>query len=569
MDIRQELCDKTGFAKNIVDKLLEELQISEGEAKEKVLSHIKWHIPSGAMEDPKTGKTFSDFRDYLIEEIRKNYFSDKTVEEIIEELIKGGDVDFVGNLSLEESIIPESDLNLNLNNNDVEVKPDNNVITVENGKTITITGDGTITSPFNGGNDVGVSAIEVTNGKLEIGKSEEVLGASTENGENIKIIGPRAITANGSAAEVVINNGEFATFYSEAPVIYVGKDGGKVVINNGEFKVEYEGKTGYTNKYLLNLNDDLLKDSNKKATDFIEVKGGTFYNFDPSHSESENPPVSFLASGYKVKSEVKGKDTLYHVVIDRTAQILKEIVAGGDYTLPEDIDITSKIALAKPTNLDLNNHTITNKTPGGDAIQLGAGEFTFKNGTIDNVIGGGASAGIYVNSSKGNNITLENMTIKATYPVYLNNAINPVCTIKSGTYISPYDKGVAVYVEKGGKAIIEGGYFSTDGHDSSFLLNLKDNIREPNTDKKPIEFIEVRGGTFVNFNPENNASEGAGTNYVPDDYIVGSYKEGENTIYIVEKYNNQPDVDFDGPNGATITWNTEKFGKNNSTMNIE
>lgn len=567
MNIRQEICDKTGFAQNIVDKLLAELQEAEGVKKEKVLSHIQWHLPCGAMRDEKSGKTFTEFREYLIEEIRNNYI-DKSIEDIIEELVEGGNVELLRDLLLEESIVPKADLDLVLGDNEVKVQEDNNVITVDNGNTVTITGGGSIVSPYNGGDDVGVSAIEVLNGKLEIGKSAEVLGASSDGTENIKISGPRAITANGSSAEVVINNGEFSTFYGQAPVIYVGKDGGKVTINDGEFKVEYEGKTGFTNKYLLNVYDALLNGTNKKATDFIEVKGGTFYNFDPSNSASENPTANFVAEGYKVKSEVKNPDTLYHVVKDMTAQILKDITAGGDYVLPDDIDITAKIALARPTNLDLNNHTITNKTPNGDAIQLGGGDFTFKNGTIENVIGGAGYAGIYANSSKGNNIVLENMTIRASYPVYLNNAINPVCVIKSGTYISPFDKGVAVYVEKGGKAIIEGGYFSTDGHDSSFLLNLKDNIREPNTDKKPIEFIEVRGGTFVNFNPENNASEGPGTNYVPDDYIVGSYKDGEDTIYIVEKYNNHTDFDFNGPNGATIEWNTDKFN-NGSTMNIE
>lgn len=190
--------------------------------------------------------------------------------------------------------------------------------------------------------------------------------------------------------------------------------------------------------------------------------------------------------------------------------------AGGDVTLEGDIAITAKLALAKPATVDFGGYTVKNETVGGDAIQLGGGDFTFKNGVIDNVAGGGSSAGIYANSSKGNNITLEDMKITAAYPVYLNNATGqPACTIKSGKYVSPNDKGVAVYVEKGGKVTIEGGEFGTDGHPSDFVLNILDATRK---DKEVRDFILVKGGKFYGFDPANNASEGPGTNYVADGY---------------------------------------------------
>lgn len=213
-------------------------------------------------------------------------------------------------------------------------------------------------------------------------------------------------------------------------------------------------------------------------------------------------------------------------------EVISSITAGGDVNLPISLNITSKIALAKPTNLNLNGHTIRNETPGGDAIQLGGGAFSFKNGAIDNTVGGGATAGIYANSSKGNNIVLEDMDITATYPVYLNNATGqPECVIKSGKFVSPFDKGVAVYVEKGGHAVIEGGYFSTEGHDSSFLLNLKDSLR----DKPANEYITVKGGKFVNFNPADCNTEGSNTNFVADGYRVIHYPVGEDIIYEVIK----------------------------------
>ena len=52
----------------------------------------------------------------------------------------------------------------------------------------------------------------------------------------------------------------------------------------------------------------------KKGTAQIIVKGGTYKNFDPSNSDSENPKASFVPEGYKVVTEVKGEDTWYTVV---------------------------------------------------------------------------------------------------------------------------------------------------------------------------------------------------------------------------------------------------------------
>ena len=208
---------------------------------------------------------------------------------------------------------------------------------------------------------------------------------------------------------------------------------------------------------------------------------------------------------------------------------------GGDVYLTDDVEQSTRVALARAANIDFGGHTVTNTAAGSDVFQLGGGNFTFSNGVIDNTAGGGSTAGIYANSSKGNNITIENMEITAVYPIYLNNAATPNCVIKSGTFISPYDKGVAVYVEKGGHVLIEGGFFTTNGHPSDFLLNILDDSRYPKTDKMPIEFIEVRGGTFVNFDPSNNKAEGEGTNFVADGYKVVVEKKGNDTYYTVVK----------------------------------
>lgn len=68
-----------------------------------------------------------------------------------------------------------------------------------------------------------------------------------------------------------------------------------------------------------------------------------------------------------------------------------------------------------------------------------------------------------------------------------------------------------VYAAGGSTITINGGYFESKG-DASWLLNCQDNNGT----------IIVKGGTFVNFDPSNCISEGEGTNFVPEGYMVVS-----------------------------------------------
>jgi hypothetical protein len=63
-----------------------------------------------------------------------------------------------------------------------------------------------------------------------------------------------------------------------------------------------------------------------------------------------------------------------------------------------------------------------------------------------------------------------------------------------------------------GNSIIEinGGWFESVGIDAPMLLNCQDGKGT----------IIVKGGTFVNFDPSNCVSEGEGTSFVPEGYVV-------------------------------------------------
>lgn len=172
---------------------------------------------------------------------------------------------------------------------------------------------------------------------------------------------------------------------------------------------------------------------------------------------------------------------------------------GGTVTLLDDIVLNDPLIVSSSVTLDLNGKTIT----GGETVypvirvQNGA-TATVKNGTITNedyVFVLGASDG----SSSGNLI------------------------IESGTY-----HGVtSVASVTKGTLTINGGTFSVDPYNGNynFLLNCIDvNYQDDSAN------IVVQGGTFENFNPADNASEGSGTNLVGDGYTA--IQNGNNWVVV-------------------------------------
>lgn len=106
-----------------------------------------------------------------------------------------------------------------------------------------------------------------------------------------------AVWANGQETKVTINGGSYTQNITgtddQYDMIYAS-DKATIEILNGYFK-------SATPKWTLNLKD------NDGAT--MLVKGGSFVDYDPSNSQSENPPADFVADGYKV-SENNGVYTV-------------------------------------------------------------------------------------------------------------------------------------------------------------------------------------------------------------------------------------------------------------------
>lgn len=131
--------------------------------------------------------------------------------------------------------------------------------------------------------------------------AEKVQAAITlYEGADLTIVGNGTI--DGSEADVfsfTLDGGKLTvkdgTYKGSTHTVYVIK--GEATILGGNFSVvdnEWEGEKN--GQFLLNL----LDANGQNGTASIVVKGGSFENYDPSHSKSENPEANFVAEGFTV-----------------------------------------------------------------------------------------------------------------------------------------------------------------------------------------------------------------------------------------------------------------------------
>ena len=269
-------------------------------------------------------------------------------------------------------------------------------------------------------------------------------------------------------------------------------NGGTVVIEGGFFYTDYAFRNFY---YVLNQQNGNPGN--------ITVKGGTFVNYDPSKGD-DNLGGNFVPAGYSVITETKANgDVWYTVVSNSNSEGLKVVLAnGGKLTVSEEIrtnnsDDTAadRVIISKPTTLNLNAKIVSPDNMGNNDIN-----FCALIVDADTTINAGENGGIDTGTNGGYGINVRN---------------GATLTINGGSY---YGGGTAVQVQKG-TLIINGGTFACEPFSGSygynFLINCIDSAYKNGTAK-----VEIKGGTFVNFDPSNCQAEGAGTNFVADGYKV-------------------------------------------------
>ena len=162
-------------------------------------------------------------------------------------------------------------------------------------KPTTLNLDKKIISPDNmGNNNSNFTALIVS--------ADTTINASDKGGIDTGTNGGYALNVL-SGATLTINGGDY---YGGGTAVQVQK--GTLIINGGKFACEPFGDP-YGYNFLINCVDSAYNNGTAK----VIIKGGTFVNFDPSHSP-ESDGKSYVADGYKVVSEAHGSDTWYKVV---------------------------------------------------------------------------------------------------------------------------------------------------------------------------------------------------------------------------------------------------------------
>ncbi len=307
-----------------------------------------------------------------------------------------------------------------------------------------------------------------------------------------------------SGAKLVIEDGKY---HAATTVAQVTK--GSLEILGGEFSVEpYQGSYAY----LINCKDNNYPDN---AT--VSIKGGKFHKFNPENNAAEGAGTNFCAEGY---TSVALGNNVYEVT-GAVAKIGETYYATFDeaYTAANKGDVIELLQTAVITNskpwINYSKKQITVKANlGTTAFRVQDGAYVWFGGmTIES-----DDYCITVGAADG--------TSGANVEIY------------GGTYNGETS---AISVTKGDVKIMD-GTFKVEPYQGSYEYTI--NCVDANYKNRTAD-VSIQGGKFYNFNPQNNAAEGAGTNFLvgghatvkgEDDYwtvvdAAASIKAGNTTTY--------------------------------------
>ena len=316
-----------------------------------------------------------------------------------------------------------------------------------------------------------------------------------------------------------------ASYYSANVCAYARYWNSKIYINGGKW---YGSETYTLNKY----------DTNQEA--IISVTGGEFYKYNPAASHSENPVANFVADGYGVVKDGDWYRIVKATEVTDEANLRSANTAGSAILINESIVLTEKnLSMQDGTSLYVAKDVVLSSEFTGRYYMtlsyLNKGGVISGEGTIVAPDKKNSHTSAVQFDSRNKELVIDgNLTIKGGVAGYWNGdeykeGISPAIfiydgkvTINNGHFIGGIDSetrnaGPAVYiysnsVNNNAELIINGGVFESATDDATFLINMDDN-------NLGAASIQIKGGTFVGFNPADNTADGAGTNYVADGYV--------------------------------------------------
>lgn len=201
------------------------------------------------------------------------------------------------------------------------------------------------------------------------------------------------------------------------------------------------------------------------------------------------------------------------VKVSSPAELVAAVAEGKNVVLEDDITLDEPVVVEPvatkageatvEVTIDLNGNDIVASAPWIDESDNSENSYAF-----------------WV--KKGGKLTINGNGKVATQACEYSIAVwaqGGEVVINGGNYENAGEGSDLIYASAGGKVTINGGTFKAnkkqegvEGNNNEYsALNLKDNTGST---------IIVYGGTFYNFNPADNLSEGPGTNFVATGYNV-------------------------------------------------
>lgn len=224
-------------------------------------------------------------------------------------------------------------------------------------------------------------------------------------------------------------------------------------------------------------NQPVYETSKTSTVTGVELEMGKAYNF----AAEINPDNLELDS---IQFDVVEIDEW--IPAGPSSDLLVAAQFGGTITLNEDVVLTENLVFTANTTLNLNGHTITGgKTYAAGMSGADISALTVDKGAELTIIGPGTITG-------------------SEYGAYVKEGS---LTIKDGEFTA----GTSAVQVNYGTVNIEGGKFSSG--DDRYTVNCIDARYKDGS-----AVVNIIGGSFYKFNPADNKSEGAGTDYVPAGY---------------------------------------------------
>lgn len=266
---------------------------------------------------------------------------------------------------------------------------------------------------------------------------------------------------------------------------------------------------------LAAFNGELTAD--KVSDDIYYIKGHMQETAGNDYQNLTLDGITITVYATQMAHEYDSNDNQYDagamVSVNNSDDLAKAAASGGMIKLTEDIEQNAELGVKGNAMLDLNEKTVANKNDIWSVsedpdVPNTVSLLSIENGAAVTISGNGTIA-----AKQGD--------------CYAINVVNGDLTIENGTFIGNIS---AVQVQTGTLTIKGGTFSQIQGAEyDKYLLNCIDANYKDGTAN-----IIVKGGTFVNFDPSNNAAEGAGTNFVADGYkVVSETKDNGDTWYTV------------------------------------